>query len=91
MTKANIIDAVVQKTGLKKKDVEASINAMLAVMEEAFVQGEKVQFVGFGTFEVKARAERTGRNPHTGATMKIPASKNLTFSAGKSIKEAINK
>ncbi len=91
MTKSNIIDAVATKTGMKKKDAEAAVAAVLSTLEEAFVAGEKVQIVGFGTFEVKQRAARSGVNPFTGKNIEIAASKHLSFSAGKTLKDKINK
>ncbi len=90
MTKANIIDAVATKTGLKKKDSEAAVNAAIEAVVEALKAGDKVQLIGFGTFDVKTRAARTGRNPRTGETLEIAASKNVGFSAGKALKDAIN-
>ncbi len=89
MTKSNIIDVVAQQTNLKKKDSEAAVNAVFAALTEAFANGEKVQIAGFGTFEIKERAARNGRNPFTGETMTIAASKHVSFSAGKALKEAI--
>lgn len=91
MTKSQIIESVASKTGFKKKDAESAVNAFIQTLEETLVQGEKIQIVGFGTFEVKQRAERIGRNPQTKEAIKIPASKHLSFTAGKTIKEAINK
>ena len=90
MTKANIIDAIAEKTGLTKKDSEAALKATLDAFQAAFKKGEKVQLIGFGTFEVKERAARQGRNPQTGAAIEIPASKSVSFSAGKALKDAIN-
>lgn len=90
MTKANIIDAVATKTGLKKKDSEAAVNAAIEAVVEALKAGDKVQLIGFGTFDVKTRAARTGRNPRTGETLEIAASKNVGFAAGKALKDAIN-
>ena len=90
MTKANIIDAIAEKTGLTKKDSEAALKATLDALQSAFKKGEKVQLIGFGTFEVKTRAAREGRNPRTGETIKIPASKSVSFSAGSALKDAIN-
>ncbi len=90
MTKANIIDAVATKTGLKKKDSEAAVNAAIEAVVAALKAGDKVQLIGFGTFDVKTRAARTGRNPRTGETLQIAASKNVGFSAGKALKDAIN-
>lgn len=91
MNKTQLIDAVAAKTGMKKKDAEAAVAATFAAIEESLVKGEKVQLVGFGTFETKARAARAGRNPATGGVITIPASKHPTFSAGKSLKENVNK
>lgn len=91
MTKAQLIDAVAAKTGLKKKDAEAAVAAVFEGVSDALVAGEKVQLVGFGTFEVKTRAARTGINPHTRKAMKIPASKSLAFKAGKAMKALLNK
>ncbi len=91
MNKTQLIDAVVEKTGLKKKEADAAVAAVFGAIEETLAAGEKVQLVGFGTFEVKERAERMGRNPSTGKEIKIPASKHPTFSAGKALKESVNK
>ncbi|MCL2517876.1 MAG: HU family DNA-binding protein [Oscillospiraceae bacterium] len=90
MTKTNIIDAVAKKTGLKKKDVEASVNAFIEVIGESIAQSEKVQIVGFGTFEVKERAARTARNPRTGEAIDVGPSKHISFAAGKSLKDSVN-
>lgn len=89
MTKANIVDAVATKTGVTKKAAEAAVNAALEAVTEALKAGDKVQVFGFGTFEVKERAARTGRNPRTGETLEIAASKNVGFSAAKALKDAI--
>ena len=89
MTKANIVDAVATKTGVTKKAAEAAVNAALDAVTEALKAGDKVQVFGFGTFEVKERAARTGRNPRTGETLEIAASKNVGFSAAKALKDAI--
>lgn len=91
MTKAQLIDAVAKKTGFKKKDAEAAVSAAFDAMTEALTEGEKVQIVGFGTFEVKERAARKGINPLTKKTMDIAASKSLSFKAGKAMKELLNK
>ncbi len=90
MNKSQIIDTVAQKTGMKKKDAEACVNAFLSTIEESLVAGEKVQLVGFGTFETKARAARIGRNPATKEPMPIAASRHASFSVGKALKEKIN-
>jgi len=91
MNKTQLIEAVACKADLKKKDAEAAVNAVMAAIEEALIAGEKVQLVGFGTFEVKARAERAGKNPQTGAAITIPASKYPAFSAGSTLKASVNK
>ena len=90
MNKTELIDAVVKATGLKKKDAEAGVAATFGAIEGALADGDKVQLIGFGTFGVKARAERTGRNPATGDTIKIAASKLPTFVAGKALKDKVN-
>lgn len=91
MNKTELIEAIVKETGLKKKDAEAALAATIGAIENALAQGDKVQLVGFGTFETKERAAREGRNPKTGATIKIAASKYPAFSAGKAFKEKVNK
>ncbi len=91
MNKTQLIEAVAKQADLKKKDAEAAVNATLAAIENALVEGEKVQLVGFGSFEVKSRAARTGKNPRTGEAITIPASKYPAFSAGSAIKSAVNK
>ena len=90
MNKSDLIAAVAAKTGDTKKNAEASINALIDVIAESLKDGEKIQLVGFGTFEVSERAAREGRNPQTGETMKIEASKSPKFKAGKALKDAVN-
>ena len=90
MNKTELIEVVAQKADLNKKNAEAAVNAVIAAMEEALVAGEKVQLIGFGTIEVKAKVARTGRNPSTGATITIPATKQIKFSAGKTHKDKVN-
>ena len=90
MNKAELITAVAEKAGLSKKDTEAAVKALTDVITDELKNGEKVQLVGFGTFEVSERAERTGRNPQTGAEMTIAASKAPKFKAGKALKDALN-
>ena len=90
MNKTQFIEAIAAKADIKKKDAEAAVNAVIAAMEEALVAGEKVQLIGFGTIEVKAKAARTGRNTSTGATITIPATKQVKFSAGKTLKDKVN-
>lgn len=90
MNKTELIEAIVKETGLKKKDAEAALGATLCAIETALAKGDKVQLVGFGTFETKTRAAREGRNPKTGETIKIAASKYPAFSAGKAFKDKVN-
>lgn len=91
MNKTDLVTAVAEKTELAKKDVEKAVNAVFASIEEALAKGDKVQLVGFGTFEVKNRAARTGLNPQTKEPIQIPESKVPTFKAGKVLKEAVVK
>ena len=90
MNKTELIAAVAAKTELTKKDTEKVLKAFTDVVAEELKKGEKVQLVGFGTFEVSERAAREGRNPQTGETMKIAASKAPKFKAGKALKDMIN-
>ena len=90
MNKTQLVEAVAQKSGLNKKEAEAAINAMTAAITDALKAGDKVQLVGFGTFEVKERGERTGRNPKTGETITIAAAKHPAFTAGKALKDSVN-
>ncbi len=89
MTKTELIAAVADKAGLKKKDAEAAVASVLEVIAGSLAAGEKVQLVGFGTFEVKARAARDGRNPFTGEAIKIAATKRPVFTAGKSLRDQV--
>ena len=91
MNKAELIAAVAEKAGLSKKDPEAAVNAALDAITAALQEGDKVQLVGFGSFEVKSRAARTGRNPKTKETIEIPASKVPVFKAGKALKDIVAK
>lgn len=91
MNKQELISAMAEKAGISKKDAEAALNAFVSTVETALVNGDKVQLVGFGGFEVRERAARTGRNPQTGAEMKIDAAKVPAFKAGKALKDLINK
>ena len=91
MNKAELVNAIATKTGATKKAAEESVNAFVSVVSDAFKKGDKVQLVGFGTFETRKRAARKGRNPQTGAELKIPASKAPSFKAGKALKEKVNK
>ena len=91
MNKSHLIAAMAAKTGSTKKDAEATLNAFVDVVTEALVKGDKVQLVGFGSFEVRKRAARKGRNPQTKEEIKIPASKAPVFKAGKALKDLVNK
>ena len=90
MNKTQLIEAVAAANNLKKKDAEAAVNATFDAITAALAAGDKVQLVGFGTFEVKERAERTGRNPKTGETITIAAAKYPAFTAGKALKDSVN-
>ena len=90
MNKTELVAAIASKANISKKDAEASVKAFTEVVAEELKKGEKIQLVGFGTFEVSQRAARTGRNPQTGAEMKNPASKAPKFKAGKALKDSIN-
>ena len=90
MNKAELVAAVAAKTGDTKKNPEEVVNAFVDVVTASLKKGEKVQLVGFGSFEVKKRAARKGRNPQTGEEIKIPASKAPAFKAGKALKDAVN-
>ena len=90
MNKTELVAAIADEAGLSKKDAEKALKAFTDVVTEELKKGEKVQLVGFGTFEVSERAAREGRNPQTGAAMKIAASKAPKFKAGKALKDAIN-
>ena len=89
MNKAELIAAVAEKAALSKKDSEAAVNAALEAIEAALKDGDKVQLVGFGSFEVKPRAARTGRNPKTKEPIEIAASRVPVFKAGKALKDAV--
>ncbi len=91
MNKTELIAVMAEKANLSKKDAEAALNAFVGAVECALAKGDKVQLVGFGGFEVRERAARTGRNPQTGAEMKIAAAKVPAFKAGKALKDLINK
>lgn len=89
MNKVELITQVANRTGATKKDVEAVLNAFTDVVTEALANGDKVQIVGFGTFETRQRAERVGRNPQTGEEIHIPATVVPAFKAGSKLKEAV--
>ncbi len=90
MNKTELIDSIANKAGLSKKDAEAALKATIESIESALAAGDKVTLVGFGTFDVKERAAREGRNPATGETIKIKASKVPAFKAGKELKDKVN-
>ena len=87
--KAQLVEKVAEKTNLTKKDVTAAVEALFETIEETLASGDKVQVIVFGTFEVRDRAARKGRNPQTGEEIQIPASKVPGFKAGKALKEAV--
>ena len=89
MTKVELIAAVAADAGLSKKDAEKAVNSTLATITNALKEGDKVSLVGFGTFEVRERAERMGRNPQTKEEITIPASKLPAFKAGKALKDSV--
>ncbi len=89
MTKTDLIAAVAEKTGMSKKAAEAAVTAVLSSVSEKLAAGEKVSLFGFGTFEVKERAARDGRNPFTGEAIKIAASKRPVFTAAKALKDQV--
>lgn len=90
MNKAELIDSVAEKTGLTKKDSERAINAVFESIEDALSTGDKVSLVGFGTFEVRERGQREGRNPRTGDPITIPARAVPTFKPGKTLRDSVN-
>ena len=90
MNKNELVAAMAEKAQISKKDAEAALKAFTDVVAAELKKGEKIQLVGFGTFEVSERAAREGRNPQTGATMKIEASKAPKFTAGKALKDLVN-
>ncbi len=89
MNKTEFINAVAAKEGIEKKSAEKAVNAVFATIADELAKGEKIQLVGFGTFEVRERAEKQGRNPRTGETMTVPASKVPAFKAGAALKNAV--
>ena len=90
MNKTELVAAMAEKAGLSKKDAEAALKAFTETVAEELKKGEKIALVGFGTFEVSERAAREGRNPQSGAPMKIAASKAPKFKAGKALKDLVN-
>ena len=91
MNKSELVAALAEKTGATKKSVETSLNALVEVITDELKNDGKIQLVGFGTFEVRKRAARKGRNPQTKEEIKIPASKAPVFKAGKALKDTVNK
>ena len=90
MNKNELVASVAEKAGLTKKDAEKAVGAIFESIQQALVEGDKVQVIGFGTFEVKERSARAGRTPRTHETIQITASKNPAFKAGKALKDAVN-
>ena len=89
MTKTELVDQVAARTNLSKKDAAAAVDAVFSTISESLARGEKVQLIGFGSFEVRERAERIGRNPQTVAEMTIPAKKVPAFKPGKQLKDSV--
>ena len=89
MNKTDLINNIASKSGLTKKDVESVLNSFVGEVESALASGEKVQLIGFGTFETRSRSGRVGRNPQTGKSIEIPASKVPAFKAGNKLKDAV--
>ena len=90
MNKTELIAAVAEKAGISKKDADAAVNTTLDTIVEMVAAGDKVQLVGFGTFEPRERSAKTGKNPRTGESIEIPASKIPAFKAGKAFKDLVN-
>ncbi|NGP44385.1 HU family DNA-binding protein [Bacillaceae bacterium SIJ1] len=90
MNKSELIDAVAEKSGLSKKDATNAVESVFSVISNSLENGEKIQLVGFGNFEVRERSERKGRNPQTGKEITIPASKVPAFKPGKQLKDVVN-
>ena len=91
MNKSQLVESIAKKTELTKKDSEKALAAVLETIEKALVKGDKVQLIGFGTFGTKKRAARKGRNPQTGAEIKVPASKVVSFAPSSALKAKVNK
>ena len=89
MNKTELVEAIASSTELTKTDVDKVVTALVEVVTDALAKGDKVSLKGFGNFEVRTRSERTGRNPGTGASIKIPATKAVTFKVGAKLKEAV--
>ena len=91
MNRMELVAIAAEKAGMTKKDTDAAIKAMLEAVEEALVKGEKLQLMGFGTFEIRERPARQGKNPRTGEAVTIPAARVPVFKAGKALRDAVNK
>ena len=91
MNKSDLIAVIAEKMGASKREAEVALKAFVETITESLVKGEKIQLIGFGSFEVRKRAARKGRNPQTNEEMKIPASKVPAFKAGQALKDAVNK
>ncbi|MCL8208544.1 MAG: HU family DNA-binding protein [Actinomycetia bacterium] len=91
MNKAELVAEVAERAGLTKRDAERAVNALVESIEGALTKGDRVSLVGFGTFEVRSRAPRSGRNPRTGESLQIKASRVPAFKAGKALKESVSK
>ncbi|MDA8194396.1 MAG: HU family DNA-binding protein [Thermaerobacter sp.] len=91
MNKSDLVTEVAERAGMTKKDAERAVNAVVETIEGALTKGDRVSLVGFGTFEVRERAARTGRNPRTGEALEISGSRIPAFKAGKSLKDSISK
>jgi DNA-binding protein HU-beta len=91
MNKLDLVNAVAERAGLTKRDAERAVTAFVESIEDALRHGERVSLVGFGTFEVKSRKPRVGRNPQTGEEIRIPAGKVPSFKAGKTLKESVGR
>lgn len=91
MNKNELISVIAEKSGFSKKDAATALESVVAAISESLEKGEKIQLVGFGTFEVKERAARTGKNPRTGEVVEIAAAKVPSFKAGKALKDAVSK
>ncbi len=89
MTKTELVAAAAKKSGLTQKDTDKALSALMEAVSEALANGDKVQLTGFGTFEVREKAAREGRNPRTGETISVPASKAPAFKAGASLKKVV--
>ena len=91
MNKTELVDAIAAKADMSKAQAKVALDQILETITQSLKEGDPVQLVGFGTFKVNSRSARTGRNPQTGAEIKIPASKNPVFKAGKALKDSVNK